>query len=136
MPGYADPMIEQRFDFRFATPYRAASLPFGVTPASCEVVIGARTLQVRFGPWRVQTALSNIADVTITGPYRFLKTAGPAHLSLADRGLTFATNGDRGVCMEFAVPIPGIEPTGRIRHPNLTITVADCDGLAAALRGA
>ena len=129
-------MTQQRFEFRFATPYWVASLPFGVTPASCEVAIGSGTLQVRFGPWRVQTALNNIADVAITGPYRFLKTAGPAHLSLADRGLTFATNGDRGVCLEFSVPIKGIEPTGRLRHPNLTITVADCDGLAAALRTA
>jgi hypothetical protein len=129
-------MTQQRFDFRFATPYRVAGLPFGVTPASCAVVIGAGTLRVRFGPWRVRTALDNIAGVAITGPYRYLKTAGPAHLSLADSGLTFATNGDRGVCMEFAVPIPGIEPTGRIRHPSLTITVAECDGLAAALRTA
>ena len=55
--------------------------------------MGAGRLIARFGPWQVQTALDNIADVSITGPYTFVKTAGPAHLSLADRGLTFATNG-------------------------------------------
>jgi hypothetical protein len=87
----------------------------------------------RFGPWRVQTTLDNIADVTATGPYRFLKTAGSAHLSLGDKALTFATNCDRGVCLQFDEPVAGIEPTGLIRHPSLTVTVADCDGMARAL---
>ena len=33
----------------------------------------------------------------ITGPYAFWKTAGPARYAVTDSGLTFATNGDRGV---------------------------------------
>jgi hypothetical protein len=37
--------------------------------------------------------------------------------------------------VSFADPVSGMEPTGRLRHPNLTVTVADPDGLAAALRG-
>jgi hypothetical protein len=82
----------------------------------------------------VETALDNVVDVSVTGPYRFVKTAGPAHLSLADRGLTFATNGDRGVCLTMREPIRGIDPFGLLRHPNLTVTVADCDGLADAVR--
>ena len=65
--------------------------------------------------------------------YSFLKTAGPAHLSFGDRGITFATNGDRGVCVAFREPVPGIEPTGRLRHPGATLTLADVDGFAAAL---
>jgi hypothetical protein len=123
-----------RFDFRFSTPYRLAALPFGVTPSTCEIRVGAGRLFVRFGPWRVETALDNVVDVSVTGPYRFVKTAGPAHLSLADRGLTFATNGDRGVCLTMREPIRGIDPFGLLRHPNLTVTVADCDGLADAVR--
>jgi hypothetical protein len=63
-------------------------------------------------------------------------TIGPAHLSFTDRGLTMATNGDRGVCIRFREPVAGIEPTGRIRHPGLTVTVADCDGLLARLAAA
>ncbi len=55
-------------------------------------------------------------------------------MSLADRGLTFATNGDRGVCLFMRGPIPGIDPFGLLRHPNLTVTVADCDGLAHAMQ--
>ncbi|MFL6083494.1 MAG: hypothetical protein ACJ74F_09845 [Mycobacterium sp.] len=96
--------------------------------------MGAGRLTARFGPWHIETALDNIADVNITGPYAFVKTAGPAHLSLADRGLTFATNGDRGVCLIMRDAIAGIDPFGLLRHPNLTLTVADCDGLADAIQ--
>lgn len=127
-------MNTRRFDFRFTTPYRLAGLPFGVTPSSCEIRVGAGRLVVRFGPWHTETALDNVVDVSVTGPYRFLKTAGPAHLSLADRGLTFATNGDRGACLTMGKPIRGIDPFGLLRHPSLTVTVADCDGLAEAVR--
>ena len=113
--------------------YRVAGLPFGVTPRTAWATVEDDQLLVHFGPWRMRTSLGNIADATITGGFAFIKTAGPAHLSLADRGLTFATNGDRGVCISFREPVSGIEPTGRIRHPNLTVTVTDCDGLAWAL---
>jgi hypothetical protein len=44
-----------------------------------------------------------------------------------------ATNGVRGLCITFREPVPGIEPTGTLRHPALTVTVADCHGLAAVL---
>jgi hypothetical protein len=125
---------DRRFEFRFTTPYRLAGLPFGVISSTCEVRVGGGRLLARLGPWHVQTALDNIAGVSITGPYTFVKTAGPAHLSLADRGLTFATNGDRGVCLMMGEPIPGIDPFGLLRHPNLTLTVADCDGLADAVQ--
>lgn len=127
-------MTEQRFTFEFTTPYRFAALPFGITPTTCEVRCEQGGLEARFGPWRLRTTLDNVADVSITGPYTFVKTAGPAHLSLSDRGLTFATNGERGVCIRFRSPVGGIEPTGRLRHPSLTVTVADCDGLAELLR--
>lgn len=129
-------MNSQRFEFRFVRSYRLAALPFGVTPSGCAVAVDDERLRVRFGLWRAETPLDNIAEVTITGPYAFVKTAGPAHLSLADRGLTFASNGDRGVCIAFDRPITGIDPLGVIRHPSLTVTVADCDALAAALRPA
>jgi hypothetical protein len=65
-----------------------------------------------------------------TGPYSLIKTIGPAHLSFADRGLTFATNSERGLCIRFATPVRGLDPLGLVRHPAVTVTVADCDGLA------
>ncbi|MGH4008043.1 MAG: hypothetical protein ACRDTH_07770 [Pseudonocardiaceae bacterium] len=126
-------MAPQIFPFRFTTPYRVAGLLFGITPSTAMAQVGGGELGVRFGPWRIRTSLANVTSTAVTGPFGFLKTAGPAHLSLADRGLTMATNGARGLCITFREPIPGIEPTGILRHPAITLTVADCWGLAAVL---
>jgi hypothetical protein len=124
----------ERFTFRFAAAYRRASRPFGVRPDRAWVDVGPDTMQARFGPWQLRTPLANIAAVQITGPYAFLKTAGPARLGVTDRGLTFASNGERGVLISFHEPVRGIEPTGLLRHPELTVTVADVEGLVSALR--
>ena len=82
------------------------------------------------------TPLSNIAEITESGPYKVWKVIGPPRLSVADRGITFATNADRGVCVRFFEPVAGFEPTGRLRHPGITVTVADPDGLVVALGSA
>ncbi len=121
------------FDFAFDPVYRAMALAFGVTEGRTGVDVEDGRLVARYGFWRLETDLDNVAGIEVSGPYRLLTTIGPAHLSLVDRGLTFASNRDRGVCIKFRQPVPGIEPTGRLRHPGLTVTVADVDGLAAAL---
>ena len=124
----------ERFAFRFTPAYRRAALAFGVRPGRAWVDLDPERLRARFGPWRLSTPLTNVTAVQVTGPYAFLKTAGPAHLGFTDRGLTFASNGERGVLISFATPVPGIEPTGLLRHPELTVTVADIDGFATRLR--
>ena len=121
------------FPFRFDARYRLLAAPFGISPSRAEVRLGDGRLVARFGPWAVQTPLTNLAGAEVTGPYGLLKTAGPAHLSFADRGLTFASNGARGVCIRFREPVPGISPTGQPLHPALTVTVADVDGLHRAV---
>ncbi len=121
------------FEFAFDPEYRAAALAFGVTPGRTGVDLEDGRLVARYGFWRLETEVSNIEGTEVSGPYRLLSTIGPAHLSLADRGLTFASNRRRGLCMRFKEPVPGLEPTGRLRHPGLTVTVADVDGLARAL---
>jgi hypothetical protein len=126
----------ERFEFAFAPAYRRASLPFGVTPRSAWVEITSGALEARFGPWHVITPLTNVSQVSTTGPYRFFKTAGPARLAITDRGLTFATNGERGVLILFHSPVRGLDPLGLIKHPELTVTVADVDDFATALREA
>jgi hypothetical protein len=123
-----------RFDFAFAPAYRTLARALRVTPVTAWVEVGDREFEARFGPWRVRTPLTNITDVDVTGPYAFWKTAGPARLAITDRGLTFATNGDHGVLILFENPVRGLEPLGIIRHPELTVTVADPDGLADLLR--
>lgn len=124
-----------RFDFAFTRAYRVAGAPFGVTPRTAWAEIDDDRLSVHFGPWRLRTSLDNIADATITGAFAFIKTAGPAHLSLADRGVTFATNGERAVCLQFHDPVTAIDPIGLIPHPNATLTPADPEAFVAALGG-
>jgi hypothetical protein len=120
----------RRFEFRFAPAYRRFARVFGVRPATAWVEVGDEFFEARFGPWRVRTPLANISGVEATGPYAFAKTAGPARLAVTDRGLTFASNGDRGLLVSFRTPVPGLEPSGLLRHPELTVTVADVDALA------
>ena len=125
--------MTRRFDFAFTPGYRIAALPFAITPARAWVDVGREGLVVRFGWWRLTTGLDNVVGAERTGGYAFVKTAGPPHLSFTDRGVTFATNGDAGVCLRFADPVHVLDPTGRLRHPGATVTVADVDGLIGAL---
>jgi|SRR5215213_5177473 len=126
-----------RFGFRFDPWYRLAALPFGVSPSSASVTVEGspdqRVLVARFGPWSVTTPVENVAGTTVTGPYSPVKTIGPAHVSLSDLGLTFATNREQGLCIRFLTSVPGIAPTGLLRHPALTVTVEDPEELARML---
>ena len=123
----------QTFPFDFDSRFEPVAKAFGVTPGRAGVEVDGERLTARFGPWTVETTRDNVTGVEITGPYAWWKVIGPAHVSLRDRGLTFATNARRGLCIRFRDPVPGIEPTGRVRHPGLTVTVADPEGLSRAL---
>lgn len=120
-----------RFPFGFAASYRLPALLFGITPTTAWVEVVDEQLKVRYGPWSLSTPLANVIGSEITGGFSFLKTAGPPHLSFSDRGVSFATNGDRALCVQFQQPVKGIDPTGRILHPGATMTVTDVDGLRA-----
>lgn len=130
------PQLARRFPFRFHGVVGAAARAFTFTAERAMVVVQRGSLMARFGPWCVETPLDNIADMSITGPYKPWKVAGPPHLSFADRGLTFATNAEEGVCLRFIEPVTGIEPVGRVHHPSLTVTVADPHGLISAIESA
>jgi len=92
--GYTQHVTDCRFGFRFTMPYRFAAFRSESRLRRARSGANGTASTSRFGLWRVETSLDNIADVAITGLYTFVKTAGPAHLSLTE--LTFATNGDRG----------------------------------------
>jgi hypothetical protein len=125
--------MSERFDFAFAASYRLPALLCGITPARALVTVTATELQVRFGAWQLISRLDNINGTEMTGGFRWLKTAGPPHLSFADRGVTFATNGERALCVSFRTPVRGIDPTGIQRHPGATLTVRDPLALKAAI---
>lgn len=130
---HVEPPRRSTFAFAFGVRMALAALPFGVTPFTTGLDIEDGELRVRFGPWSLRTPLDNIEGAEVTGPYTWFKVAGPAHLSFKDRGLTFATNADRGVCIKFKEPVAGLVPKGVIKHPALTVTVDRPDDLVAAL---
>jgi hypothetical protein len=144
--GLASGSPERRASGRASGPERdGARMPFdfdprfqpllkllGVRPGSAYVEVTDGRLQARFGPWSLETGRENIRCASLAGPYRWFKAIG-ARVSMADRGITFGTNTRRGVCIEFRRPVRAFDPLGLVRHPNLTVTVADPDGLVAAL---
>ncbi|WIX90843.1 hypothetical protein [Amycolatopsis sp. DG1A-15b] len=113
---------------------------FAVGPPWLRRILGARAgleldaagLRVRFGPWLVETPLGNLAGAEATGPYRAFRVFG-VRLSLADRGLTFGTTTQGGVCLRFREPVRGIDPWGLLSHPGLTVTVSEPELVAEAI---
>jgi hypothetical protein len=125
------------FPFADDARYRLPLLGFGFTPERSEVVVDDEGLHIRFGPWRVDTPLSNIAKATVTGPYRWWRAVG-IRLSLTDQGLTFGTSTTSGVCIDLHEPVSvrSRHLMVPLRHPGVTVTVADPEGLAALLTAA
>jgi hypothetical protein len=124
-------MTPTRFPFAWAPPYRRAARPFGIGPESAWVAVEDDELLARYGRWQLRTPLANVTAVELTGPYRFVKTAGGPRLGITDFGLTFASNGDHGVLITFGRRVRAVGP---IPHSELTVTVADPAGLATVLR--
>ena len=129
----AETAAGHHFSFRFDLRLRPLALLALVHPGNARIDLDAEGLTVRFGKWTLTTPVTNIAEVRDTGPYKWWKVAGPPHLSLADGGITFATSTDRGVCIRFHDRVPAALPTSVLRHPAVTVTPEDVDGLIAAL---
>ena len=87
---------------------------------------------MRFGVWHLASRLDNIIGTEVTGGFRWLKTAGPLHLSFADRGVTFATNGERALCVSFRRRCVASTRRGILRHPGRP-TVRDPIALQTAI---
>jgi hypothetical protein len=122
----------ERFAFARQKPWSTLlPAPFQ-DPDRAVVEVNDLALSVRFGPFLTTTPWTNVADVTVSGPYRWYRAIGP-RLSLKDRGVTYGTAPDRGACISFHEPVAGLFGSRRV-HPGLTVTVEDPDALAAAVR--
>ncbi|WP_218006041.1 hypothetical protein [Actinomadura hibisca] len=122
-----------RYGFAFEDRLTRPLALLGIRPDTAHLLITAERLKARFGPWLVRTPLENVAGAEVTGPYNVLKVAGP-HLSLADRGVSFGTNTKKGVCIRFHHPVKGLDPLGLLRHPGLTLTVAEPEEAARRIQ--
>jgi hypothetical protein len=125
-------MPDARYDFLFDPRFRPLLAAVGVTPRHTFVTVDDQRLVARFGPWTCATSRSNILEAKVTGPYEWYRAIG-TRLSFVDRGLTFGSSTYRGVCILFREPVRGMDPAGFLRHPGLTVTVDDAEGLARLL---
>ena len=126
-------MCVEQFEFDFEPQFRPLLALLGVTPGTAHVTLTSDRLVARFGPWTCETPIANVREMCRTGPYQWYKVIGP-RASFADRGLTFGTTTSGGVCVLLHEPVPGLAPTGPLRHPGITLTLADRERFVSALR--
>jgi hypothetical protein len=126
--------MSRTFGFDFAPGFRPLLLAVRADPANSYVrVTDEGTFEARFGFVRLATPVGNISCARKTGPYRWWRAIG-IRSSLKDRGLTFGSS-TLGVCIVFREPVRA-EPDFMKARPALTVTVADRDGLIAAIEAA
>lgn len=125
-------MSTDRFQFAFDPRFRPLLAGIGIRPGTSGVILHDDTLEVRFGRWQLTTPISNIKDVRITRGYRWFRAIG-VRRSFVDGGATFGTNTHAGVCVCFHEPVPALFGD-RVRHPALTVTVAEPEAFAEELR--
>jgi hypothetical protein len=119
--------------FRYAVDKRffPLLLTFGLRPSKDGVTLtDDGRFVATYGFLRIETSLSNIDGAHVTSGYRWWTAVG-ARMSLADDGLTFGTNRDRGVCVHFHDKVRSV--MRRSGHSALTVTVAEVDRLIEAL---
>lgn len=127
------PLVQtERFAFARQRPWSTILPAAFHAPDRAAVELSDLALSVRFGPFLTTTPWVNVRDVSVSGPYRWFRAIGP-RMSLVDRGVTYGTATDRGVCIRFHEPVAGLFGARRL-HPGLTVTVEDPEGLAAAVR--
>jgi hypothetical protein len=126
------PSVEQ-FEFEFEPRFRPLLALFGVTPGTAHVTLTPERLMARFGPWSCESPIANVVQVCATGPYRWYTAIG-ARGSFVDRGLTFGTTTEGGVCVLFREPVAGLLPFDSLRHPGITLTLAEPGQFMASLR--
>lgn len=123
----------ETFDFAFDPRYRRWLALLGIRPDTAVLSLtDDGRLVVHFGRWRLDTPLANVVGTQVTSGYQWFKAIG-ARGSFADRGVTFGTNCERGVCVLFREPVPALLPGRLVLHPGMTATVADPDRLVASL---
>jgi hypothetical protein len=123
--------VTERYGYAIDKRYLPVLVPLLLRPARDGVTLSDQgALVASFGLLKIETPLSNVTGAHITRNYRWWTSVG-VRMSRVDDGLTFGTNHDAGVCIHFAERVPS--PLRRKGHSALTVTVADLDGLTAAL---
>jgi hypothetical protein len=122
--------VTRHFRYAIDRRYLPVLWPFLLRPSRDGVTLSDDGFVATFGVFKITTPRTNITGAHITRNYRWW-TAFGVRMSQADDGLTFGTNRDAGLCIHFAERVPS--PLRRSGHSALTVTVADLEGLEAAL---
>lgn len=126
-------MAAQRFPIRLGPRSRPLlHIVFGVGEDNAYVDLDG-DFDARFGRYRVTTPVANIASWRIEGPWLWVTAIG-LRTSLRHRDVTFGGNHEGGVRVDFKAPVRFPWFVGAIDIPALYVTVADMEGLAAALK--
>lgn len=123
-------MSDQFFPYRLDNRWKAVFVALRVGDDDGVTITDDGRMVATFGRARVDTPLDNIHHTKITGPHRWYTAVG-LRLSFTDDGITFGTNHQRGLCIEFIEKVPRI--VGFKDHSALWVSVADPDALAAAI---
>lgn len=121
-------MTDEVFAFDFDRRVRPLLAAGAITARTCGVRISADRLLIRFGLLRLETAVANVVDMRVTGPYELWRSAG-VRMSRRDSGITFGTSAGPGVCILFDEPVRVLYP-----HEACTVTVAQPHALVARWR--
>ncbi len=121
---------DRYFPYRFDRRWKVLFATLRVTESDGVTVTDDGMLRATYGRATVETPLSNVDHTRVTGPHRWYTAVG-LRLSFADDGITFGTNHHRGLCIEFVERVPRV--IGIRRHSALWVSVADPEGLAAAI---
>ena len=124
-------MKAKYFPYRFDKRWTALFFALGVDDKDGVTINGKGELIATFGRFKVKTTINNIDHTLVTGPHRWYTAVG-LRLSLTDDGLTFGTNHRKGLSIAFVEKIPKV--IGFRNHSTLWVSVADPEGLAAAIR--
>lgn len=128
--GSRDPV--ERFAFAFTA--RSVLLrPSGVRPDTCEVLVGAGMLDIRFGRWRLCTSLRNVSAVEVGGRRRRPRAMLGVRRSPVELGVVFGSGPAVGACVRLHDPAAAIGPRGAGAFWAVTVTVESPRDLARAL---
>ncbi len=121
--------MAQRFPIRIGPRSRLLLLLiFGVRERNAYVDLSESTLDAHFGYYHLSAPVSNIASWRIEGPWLWITAIG-LRRGIFKGDVTFGGNHKGGVRIDFREP----ERRSIVRIPCLYVSVADLEGLGAAL---
>jgi len=121
---------EQFFPYRFDRRWKPTFLALGVRKDDGVTITESGMLRAKYGRFKVETPLSNVAGTEVTGPHRWYTAVG-LRLSGTDDSITFGTNHLLGLSISFTEKVRRV--IGPRRHSILWVSVAEPEELAAAI---